>query len=246
MKGERKVALVTGSARGIGRAIAIALSMEDIDIIVNYVSRRDAAEEVVNEIKKRGKQAIAIKADVANYAEVESMVSQALQHFGKIDILVNNAGLHRGRRVHKLSLEDWDLVLNSHLKGTFHCCRLVVPSMLNEGWGRIINISSFVGLSGWPGDTAYASAKSGMIGFTKSLAKEVAKDGITVNIVAPGFTETDMTSALTQSNRDMMVSLTPIGRPVLPEEVAQLVVFLATGGDSITGAVIPVDGGITL
>ena len=246
MKGKRKVALVTGSARGIGRAIAIALSMKDIDIIVNYVSRRDAAEEVVNEIKKRGKQAIAIKADVANYAEVESMVSQALQHFGKIDILVNNAGLHRGRRVHKLSLEDWDLVLNSHLKGTFHCCRLVVPSMLNEGWGRIINISSFVGLSGWPGDTAYASAKSGMIGFTKSLAKEVAKYEITVNIVAPGFTETDMTSALTQSNRDMMVSLTPIGRSVLPEEVAEMVVFLATGGDSITGAVIPVDGGITL
>ena len=246
MLSKRKVALVTGSARGIGRAIAIALSMKDIDIIINYISRRDAAEEVVNEIKKRGKQVIAIKADVANYAEVESMVSQALQHFGKIDILVNSAGLHRGRKVHKLPIEDWDLVLNSHLKGAFYCCKLVIPSMLNERWGRIINISSFVGLTGWPGDTAYASAKSGMFGFTKSLAKEVAKDGITVNVIAPGFVETDMTAALSSKNRDMMVNLTPIGRPVLPEEVAELVVFLATGGDSITGAVIPVDGGITL
>jgi 3-oxoacyl-[acyl-carrier protein] reductase len=243
---KRKVALVTGSARGIGRAIAIALSIKDIDIIINYVSRRDAAEEVVNEINQQGNQAIAIRADVANFTDVEVMVSQALQRFGKIDILVNNAGIHRGRVVHKLSPEDWDLVLNSHLKGTFHCCKLIVPSMLNEKWGRIINISSFVGLSGWPGDTAYASAKSGMIGFTKSLAKEVAKYGITVNAVAPGFVETDMTSELTQSNRDLMKTLTPTGRPVLPEEVAQLVVFLATGGDSITGAVIPIDGGITL
>ena len=246
MSGKRKVALVTGSSRGIGRAIAIDLARQDIDVIVNYAMRKDAAAEVVSEINKLGKQAMAFRADVANLNEVEAMISQVLQHFGKIDILVNNAGLHRARRVHKLPVDDWDMVLNSHLKGAFHCCKLVVPSMLKEKWGRIISISSFVGLKGWAGDTAYASAKAGLIGFTKALAKEVANDGITANVVAPGFIETDMTAALTQNSRDMMRDLTPIGRFVLSEEVAEVVIFLATRGASITGTVIPVDGGISL
>ncbi len=241
-----RVAIVTGSARGIGRAIALALAEEGINLVINYVSRPDAANKVVEEVNNRGRKAIAIKADVANSAEVESLVSQTLKYFGRIDILVNNAGVHRGGRVQKLPIEDWDTVLDSHLKGTFHCCRLVISSMLSQKWGKIINISSFVGLKGWAGDTAYASAKAGMIGFTKSLAKEVAKDGITVNAVAPGFIETDMTGVLTQKNRDMMVAMTPLGRSVLAEEVAELVAFLATRGAAITGAVIPVDGGITL
>lgn len=243
---DRRVALITGSSRGIGRAIAVALSKEGIAIIVNYVSRQDAAEEVVRRISALGGEAIAVKANVANFAEVESMFSHAVQHFGKIDILVNNAGLHRGRRVHILPNEDWDLVLNSYLTGAFYCCKLAVPIMLNHGWGRIVNISSFVGLTGWPGDTAYASAKAGLIGFSKSLAKEVAKNGITVNVVAPGFVETEMTAALSSKNREWMLSQTPIGRPVLAEEVAELVLFLVTKGSSITGAVIPVDGGISL
>ncbi len=215
--------MVTGSSRGIGRAIALALSKEGIAVVVNYVSRQDAAEDVVREINACGGQAVAIKTNVANFTEVKSMVSDAVRRFGRMDILVNNAGLHRGRRVHALPNEDWDTVLNSHLTGAFYCCKLVVPIMLNQGWGRIINISSFVGLTGWPGDTAYASAKAGLIGFTKSLAKEVSKNGITVNVVAPGFVETDMTAALTPKNREWMLSQTPTGRPVLPEEVAELV-----------------------
>jgi len=242
----KRVALVTGAARGIGRAIALDLARQGADIIVNYRSRPDAAEEVAKEIKNMGRNALAIKADVANDAEVKSMVDMAVEKLGSIDILVNNAALHKGGRVQKLPLEDWDLVINSALKGTFHCCRHIVPLMVEKGWGRIINISSYAGLHGFPGDTAYGSAKAGLIGFTKSLAKEVARKNITVNIVIPGFLQTDMTTPLfaTEEKIRKEIERIPLGRPGKPEEIAEMVSFLAFKGSYITGAVIQVDGGM--
>lgn len=241
-----RVALVTGASRGIGRAIAIDLAKEGANIIVNYQSRFDAAEEVVKSIKEMGREAISIKADVANDYEVKSMTEKTVEKFGSIDILINNAALHRGGRVQKIPPGNWDLVVNSILKGTFNCCRYVVPIMVEKGWGRIINVSSYAGIHGYPGDTAYGSAKAGLIGFTKSLAKEVATKGITANVVIPGYLQTDMTSVLfdTQEKINYAIQMTPLGRPGKPEEVAELVSFLAYKGSYITGSVIRVDGGM--
>ena len=246
MESPNRVALVTGASRGIGRAIAIDLAKEGADLIVNYRSNPDAAEEVVRMIKEMGRKVISVKADVANEHEVRSMVNHAVETLGGIDILVNNAALHRGGRIQKLLPEDWDIVINSVLRGTFNCCRYVVPLMVEKGWGRIINISSDVGLHGYPGDTAYGAAKAGLIGFSKSLAKEVAKKNITVNVVIPGFLRTDMTSILftTEERLNREIERIPLGRPGKPEEVAEMVSFLAFKGSYITGAVIQVDGGM--
>ena len=246
MDSQKKVALVTGAARGIGRAIAIDLAKEGADVIVNYRSRPDAAEEVVKVIKEMGRESISVKADVANEYEVKSMVDQAIGRFGGIDILVNNAALHRGGRIQNLPPEDWDLVIQSVLKGAFHCCHYVVPIMVEKGWGRIINISSDVALHGYPGDTAYGAAKAGIIGFTKSLAREVARKKITVNVVIPGFLHTDMTAVLfaTEERVKREIERIPLGRQGKVEEIAEVVSFLAFKGSYITGAVIQVDGGL--
>jgi len=243
---EKKVALVTGSGRGIGRAIALGLAKEGARVVVNYHSRQDAAEEVAREIIGIGGGVIIAKADVTNDAEVKSMVNQVVETWGTINILVNNAALHRGGRIQKLPPEDWNLVINSVLKGAFHCCRYVVPLMVEKEWGRIINISSDAGLHGYPGDTAYGAAKGGIIGFTKSLAKEVATKNITVNTVIPGFLRTDLTSVLfaTEERLNREIERIPMGRPGKPEEIAELVSFLAFKGSYITGAVIQVDGGM--
>lgn len=241
-----KVALITGASRGIGRAIAINLAKEGADVIVNYRSRPDSADEVVREIIGLGSKAMAFKADVAVEEEVKKMVDQTMERFGRIDILVNNAALHRGGRIQKLSSEDWNIVINSILKGTFNCCHYIVPIMIEREWGRIINISSDVGVHGFPGDTAYGAAKAGLIGFTKSLAKEVARKNITANIVIPGFIRTDMTAPLFDTEEKVQRELAriPMRRPGRVEEVAELVSFLAFKGSYITGAVIPVDGGM--
>jgi 3-oxoacyl-[acyl-carrier protein] reductase len=213
---------------------------------VNYISRPDAAEAVCELIRAAGQKALPVQADVALANDVERLVAQVLDHFGHIDILVNNATLHRGRLVHKLPERDWDAVINSCLKGAYHCCQHVVPHMTKRRCGRIINISSAVGVIGWAGDTAYGAAKAGLIGFTRSLAKEVAPYGITANVVVPGYVRTDMTAALTPKNIEHMLSLIPLGRAGEPEDVAEVVTFLAAAGAYITGAAYLVDGGMSL
>ena len=241
-----KVALVTGASRGIGRAIALDLAKHGATVVVNYLQNSTAAEAVKQTIEQNGQQAIALQADVASALDVERMVKQTLDTFGHIDILVNNATLHRGRLVQKLPEREWDVVIDSCLKGAYHCCQHVVPHMATHRSGRIINISSVVGLIGWPGDTAYGAAKAGLIGFTRSLAKEVAPYGITANTVMPGYIRTDMTAALTQKNIDHMLSQIPLGRAGEAEDVAEVVTFLATRASYVTGAVYVVDGGLSL
>jgi 3-oxoacyl-[acyl-carrier protein] reductase len=241
-----KVALVTGAARGIGRAIALDLAGQGADVVVNYRSRPDAAEEVAREIRSIGRRAMVLKADVADQNQVETMVGRTAEEWGSVDILVHNAALHRGGRVQKIGLEEWDLVLHTTLRGAYNCCRSVVPLMVKQEWGRIITISSNAGVHGHAGDTAYGSAKAGLIGFTKSLAKEVAKRGITANVVVPGFLKTDMTAPLfgTEEKLKSEIEGIPMGRPGEPREIAEVVSFLAFKGSYVTGAVIMVDGGM--
>ncbi|MFH1090770.1 MAG: 3-oxoacyl-ACP reductase family protein [Pseudomonadota bacterium] len=239
-----KTALVTGSSRGIGRAIAIRLAREGANVAVNYLSRDKEAAEVVSIIEEAGPKAMAFRADVADYEAVAAMVRETEEKLGPIGVLVNNATIHRGRKVHKLPLEDWDMVIKSALYGAFHCCRAVVPSMLAGNWGRIINISSTVGERGYPGDCAYAAAKAGLIGFTKSLAREVAPHGITVNAVMPGFVLTEMTMNLSPQNFEFLKQSIPLGRLCEADDVAEMAAFLASKGDYITGSVHHVDGGM--
>ncbi len=240
-----KVALITGSSRGIGRAIALRMAQEEADVVINYVSNEEAANEVMSQVTRMGQRAAALRADVSREEDVRSMIEKAVHIMGKLHIVVNNAQIHRGRLIHKLSLEEWDRVFHSGLYGAFHVCRVAVPYMVEQKWGRIINMTSFVGLRGWPGDTAYGSVKAGLIGFTKSLARELASKGITVNAVAPGFIRTDMTAEITEKSRKMMESMIPLGRPGEPEEVAEVVTFLATPrANYITGSIYCVDGGL--
>ena len=241
---EGRTALVTGSSRGIGRAIALRLSEEGANVIVNFRSREKEAAEVVSRIQEKGGKAIACRADVSRFEEVDAMVQEATQRVGPIDILVNNATIHRGRKVEKLPLEDWDLVIKSCLYGAFHCTRCVVNSMKERGWGRIINISSSVGERGYPGDSAYGAAKAGILGFTKSLARELARHGVTVTAVIPGFVLTEMTKSLSADNIELIKASIPVGRLCEPEDVAEVVAFLASKGHNITGSIHHVDGGI--
>ena len=239
-----RTALVTGSSRGIGRAIAIRLAREGADLVVNYFSRKEEAAEVLSIIKNVGQKAIACQADVASHDHVQAMVREAEDKLGPVDILVNNATVHKGRKVHQMPPSDWDIVIKSALYGAFNCCQAVVPGMLQKGWGRIINISSPVGERGYPGDCAYSAAKAGLLGFTKSLARELAPDGITVNAVMPGFVMTEMTRALSPKSIESMKQSIPLGRLCEAEDVAELVAFLASKGDYVTGSIHHVDGGI--
>jgi NAD(P)-dependent dehydrogenase (short-subunit alcohol dehydrogenase family) len=248
MDARKKVALVTGAARGIGRAIAIDLAAEGVSVAINYHSRRDAAEEVMAVIQAAGGESMVYGADVAKDDAVKSMVEEIEARWGSIDILVNNATTHRGGRIQSLSHEEWDTVLGSALGGAFHCCRYVVPGMVERRWGRIINLSSYVALHGYPGDCAYGTAKAGLLGFTMSLAKEVATRGITVNAIIPGFVPTDMTRGLfdTQEKLEREIQNIPMGRPGTPEEIADMVNFLVFKGQYITGTALRVDGGLAM
>ena len=242
-----KAALVTGASRGIGRAIALKLAAEGAKVAINYAGNTAKAEEVKAEIEKNGGEAILVQADVADSAAVEAMVNATVEAFGQIDILVNNAGITRDGLMMRMKDEDFDAVINTNLKGVFYCTKLVSKLMMKKRSGRIINMASVVGLMGNAGQTNYAAAKAGVIGFSKSAAKELAARGITVNMVAPGFIDTDMTAAMTDKAKEMTLTGIPLNRMGTPEDVANAVAFLVSDNASyITGQVINVDGGMVM
>ncbi|MCP3031160.1 3-oxoacyl-[acyl-carrier-protein] reductase [Halobacillus sp. A1] len=241
------VALVTGASRGIGRAIALELAAQGAKVAVNYAGSEDKAEAVVQEIKENGGEAIKIQANVSNSGEVKDMVKVVVETFGKLDILVNNAGITRDNLLMRMKEEEFDDVIDTNLKGVFVCTKGVTRQMMKQKFGRIINISSIVGVSGNPGQANYVAAKAGVIGLTKSNAKELAARNITVNAVAPGYITTDMTDQLTEEQREQMLSMIPLGRLGEGEDIARVVRFLATkDADYITGQTIHVDGGMVM
>ncbi len=240
-----KVALVTGGSRGIGRAIAIRLAQGGAKIAFSYRSNHEAAQEVLGELKGGGAHAMAVAGDMANPADVERAANSAIQAFGRIDILVNNAGITRDTLLLRMDEQTWDEVLDLNLKGAYLCTRAVLRTMLRQRSGRIVNVSSVVGVVGNAGQANYAAAKAGLIGFTKSLAKEVGSRGITVNAVAPGFIETRLTDVLPDELKAMLLKQTPLGRFGTPEDVAGAALFLVSpNAGFITGHVLTVDGGL--
>ena len=241
-----RVALVTGASRGIGRSIALALAAEGAKVVVNYASSSAAAEAVVAEIAAMGSEAIALQADVGKADQVDALFNAVLDKWGRVDVLVNNAGIARDTLLLRMKLEDWQAVIDLNLTGVFLCTKVASKVMLKQKSGRIINITSVVGEMGNAGQANYSAAKAGVIGFTKTVAKEVASRGITVNAVAPGFITTDMTADLKVGEE--LLKAIPLGRYGQPEEVAGLVRFLAADPAAayITGQVIVVDGGWTI
>jgi 3-oxoacyl-[acyl-carrier protein] reductase len=243
---QERVAIVTGASRGIGRAVALALAEQGAKVVVNYASSSMAADEVVKTILEMGGNAIALQADVSKADQVDKLIEQTQEKFGRIDILVNNAGITRDTLLLRMKPEDWQAVIDLNLTGVFLCTRAVSKIMLKQRSGRIINIASVAGQMGNPGQANYSAAKAGVIGFTKTVAKELASRGVTVNAVAPGFIETDMTSNLT--NTEEILKLIPLGRYGTPEEIAGMVRFLAADSAAayITGQVFNVDGGMVM
>lgn len=241
------VAIVTGSGRGIGRAIALELAVAGAKVVVNYAGRVDKAEETVRLIREAGGECLAVQADVSQTTEVDRLIKTTLDHFGKIDILVNNAGITRDSLLLRMKEADWDAVLATNLKGVFLCTKAVSKGMLKQRSGVIVNISSVVGLSGNAGQANYAAAKAGIIGFSKSIAKEFAARGIRVNAVAPGYISTDMTETLAEGMQAEVLRAIPLGRLGKPEDVAKLVRFLVSPEASyITGQTLCVDGGMEI
>lgn len=242
---EGKVALVTGASRGIGRAIALELARAGAGVVINYAGSEGAAREVVQEIEGMNRKGMMIRANVAQAKEVDEMVKEAISNFGKIDILVNNAGITRDNLLMRMKEEEFDEVISINLKGVFNCIKAVTRPMMKARGGRIINISSVVGVMGNPGQVNYVSAKAGVIGMTKSVARELAARNITVNAVAPGFIETDMTAVLAEETRQNLMGQIPLQRLGKPEDIAYVVKFLASKEAAyLTGQVLHVDGGM--
>ncbi len=244
---ESKVALVTGGSRGIGRATAIKLASLGAKVVINYNRSKEAAEEVVRAISEAGGEAVVAPGDVSTKEGAENAVNTALNTWGRIDILVNNAGITRDTLLMRMSEEDWEAVIDTNLKGAYLCSKLAVRSMLRNRWGRIINISSVVGLVGNVGQANYASAKAGLLGLTKSIAREFGSKNITANAIAPGYIETDIVAALSEDIKKAILSQIPAGRYGKPEEVAELVAFLASDKAAyINGQTINIDGGMVM
>ncbi len=239
-----KVAIVTGASRGIGRHIALQLARRGADVAINYRSRQSDADEVVKEIEATGVRALAIQADLSGMPAARGLVRQVQEQWGRIDILVNNAGITRDKSMKKLTDDDWNDVLDTNLGSVYATCSEVLKIMMDQKYGRIINITSFVGQAGNFGQANYAASKGGIIAFTKTLALEMAKYNITVNAIAPGFTETEMLAQVPENIREQIIARVPMGRFGQPEEIARAVVFLAAEGDYITGQQINVNGGV--
>ena len=245
--GENKIALITGATRGIGKQIAITLAENGFDIALNYRKENEDLDNTKKEIEKIGRKCVAVKGDVSSYEDCENFVKKVIEQYGKIDVLVNNAGITKDNLLMRMKKEDFEDVLNVNLVGTFNVTKNVIPYMMKERNGRIINISSVVGIAGNAGQTNYSASKAGIIGFTKSLAKEVASRNILVNAVAPGFIETNMTDVLKDEIKENIAKNIPLKRMGNAKDVANLVNFLASNESSyITGQVINVDGGMLM
>ncbi len=244
---EGKVAVVTGASRGIGRSIALKLADEGAKVVVNYSGSQAKAEEVVATIQENGGEAIAVQASVSKTEEVSALMDAVVKTFGSLDILVNNAGITRDNLLMRMKEDEWDDVLNTNLKGVFLCTKAVTRQMMKQRAGRIINISSIVGVAGNPGQANYVAAKAGVIGLTKTTAKELASRNILVNAVAPGFIETEMTEQLPEDIKQGMLSQIPLAKLGQPEDIAKAVAFLASeDANYMTGQTLHIDGGMVM
>ena len=247
MIGEGRVAIVTGGGRGIGRVVAVRLANEGADVAISYRSNDETAESAAEEVRAAGVRCEIFKGDVASAGDVEALIKGVTEVFGRIDILVNNAGLTRDNLMMRMKEEEFDDVIGTNLKGTYLCTKAVLRPMIRARWGRIVNVSSVVGLVGNAGQANYAASKAGINGFTKSVAREVAQRGITANVVAPGYVETELTGSLPDKVKDQIRDQVPAGRFGDAEEVAEVVAFLAgEGAGYVTGQTVAVDGGMTM
>lgn len=242
---EGKVAFVTGGSRGIGKEIAISLAKAGADIAINYVSNESKAIEVVDEINKLGRKAIALQGNISSSTDVDSMFGEVISTFGQVDVLVNNAGITKDTLLMRMKESDWDNVVDTNLKGVFLCTKVAAKHMMRNRFGRIINISSIVGVIGNPGQANYVASKAGVIGLTKTAAKELASRNITVNAIAPGFITTDMTDELQDSQKELLLQQIPLQKLGKPEDIAAMVVYLSSDfGQYITGQTIHINGGM--
>ena len=243
----KKTALVTGASKGIGKAISIRLAEMGINVAVNYNTSSSQAEDLVKTLQKMGVDSFAIKADVSQLDQVEKMINQVNETWGGIDILINNAGIIDDNLLIRMSIEAWDRVIATNLNGTFYCTRAVIRNMIKQRWGRNINIGSVVGIRGNIGQSNYSASKAAIIGFTKSLAKEVAKRGVTVNTVTPGYISTDTVDTLPQKTKDTIMTWIPQGHFGEADDIAHLVAFIASDkSDYMTGQIVSVDGGMAI
>jgi len=238
-----KVAVVTGSSRGIGKAIAKALAAEGATLAIHYCKGREPADEIAAEIERAGGKAHALQADLSRPEDCHRLLEMAARELGPVEILVNNAGINRDRSIRKMSAAEWDEVMSTNLSSVFHCTKAALEPMIARNWGRIINIASIIGQTGAFGQANYAAAKAGVIALTKSVAHELARYGITVNAICPGFVDTDMLAGMPAAARDAVKGRIPLGRFGQADEVARLVRFLCTEGDWITGAQLNINGG---
>ena len=247
MKLEGKTALVTGGTRGIGRAIVLELAGSGADVAFTYRSSAKLAESLVSEVKAVGRRALAIEADAISMKSAVEVIEKTVAEFKRVDVLVNNAGITKDNLLLRMTEDDWDSVIQTNLKSVFNYTKAAARTMMGQRYGRIINLSSVVGIKGNAGQSNYSASKAGIIGFTKSIAKELASRNILVNAVAPGYIDTDMTAALTEEQRKAVADTIPLKRAAKPEEVAKVVLFLASSyADYITGQVISVDGGMSV